>query len=256
MNWINIHTDTLRTEDFLGSEPTERATWLSLLAWCCAQENGGVIIDCKGWKDRMWQQLCGVTKSEVETKSFLFGFEGDNLVVNYYPDDAETKVKTLRENGRKGGRPKKRVPQVVDNKEEKPQGSALVNQMDTICLNEKERKERKGKVKKGKEKKDNKEPVAALPFLSDEFAEAWADWQTYLKQKRKTPTKLTTTKQINQLKKLNEKDAIETINRSIQNGWQGLFPSNEKHSKLSGRANSGSARGDAGAGEGISVPIL
>ena len=149
MNWINIHTDTLRTEDFLGSEPTERATWLSLLAWCCAQENGGIIIDCKGWKDRMWQQLCGVTKSEVETKSFLFGFEGNNLVVNYYPDEAETKVKTLRENGRKGGRPKKRVPQVVDNKAEKPQGSALLNQMDTICLNEK-----KGKVREGKERKE------------------------------------------------------------------------------------------------------
>ena len=251
MNWINIHTDTLRTEDFLGSEPTERATWLSLLAWCCAQENGGVIIDCKGWKDRMWQQLCGVTKSEVETKSFLFGFEGNNLVVNYYPDEAEIKVKTLRENGRKGGRPKKRVPQVVDNKAEKPQGSALVNHMDTICLNEKKRK-----VKEGKGKKRNKEPVAALPFLSDEFAEAWADWQTYLKQKRKTPTQLTTTKQLNQLKKLNEKDAIETINRSIQNGWQGLFPSNEKHNKLTGRANSGGARGDTNAGEGISVPIL
>ena len=251
MNWINIHTDTLRTEDFLGSEPTERATWLSLLAWCCAQENGGVIIDCKDWKDRMWQQLCGVTKSEVETKSFLFGFEGNNLVVNYYPDDAETKVKTLRENGRKGGRPKKRVPQVVDNKAEKPKGSALVNQMDTICLNEKKRK-----VREGKGKKRNKEPVATLPFLSDEFSHTWAEWQTYLKQKRKTPTELTTTKQLNQLKKLNEKDAIETINRSIQNGWQGLFPSDGQDSKLTGRANSGSSRGDTSAGEGISVPIL
>ena len=251
MNWLNINTDTLRTTEFLGQEPRERGTWLCLIGWCCTQENGGIIEGAKLWKDRMWQQLCGVTKSEVETKSFLFGFEGNNLVVNYYPDDAETKVKTLRENGRKGGRPKKRVPQVIDNEAEKPQGSALVNQMDTICLNEKKRK-----VREGKGKKRNKEPVATLPFLSDEFSHTWAEWQTYLKQKRKTPTELTTTKQLNQLKKLDEQDAIETINRSIQNGWQGLFPSDGPDNKLTGRANCGSARGDTSAGEGISVPIL
>ena len=66
MNWININTDTLRSEEYLGAEPVERATWLNLLAWCCAQENGGEIENCREWKDRKWQQLCGVTKTEVE----------------------------------------------------------------------------------------------------------------------------------------------------------------------------------------------
>jgi len=43
MNWINIHTDTLRSEDYLGADPIERATWLNLMGWCCSQENGGMI---------------------------------------------------------------------------------------------------------------------------------------------------------------------------------------------------------------------
>jgi len=140
MNWINIHTDTLRSEEYLGADPVERATWLNLLAWCCAQENGGVIKDCRDWKDRMWQQLCGVTKAEVETNCLLFGFEGQSLKVSFYPKDAEKKVQALRENGRKGGRPKKKPLQLIEDKAEKPKGLALVNQKDTICLNEKKGK--------------------------------------------------------------------------------------------------------------------
>ena len=179
MNWINIHTDTLRSEAYLGADPVERATWLNLLAWCCAQENGGVIEDCREWKDRMWQQLCGVTKSEVETDTRLYSFEGQNLVVEFYPEDMEQKVKKLRSNGRKGGRPKKAASQVPDNEREKPNGFDLLNQKDTICLNEKKRKD-KVKVRKGEATRERESAPAQDQFseLKTKINKLRPEWQS------------------------------------------------------------------------------
>jgi len=158
MNYLNLHTDLLRSEEYIGAEPLERATWLSLLAWCATQENGGIIADCKNWSDRKWQQICGITKSEVETISELYEFKDDNLVVNFYPIESENTVKAKRENGNKGGRPKQ-------TQWEKPCGYPKPNHMDnhevnlteTTRLTETEpqakRKEKKGKEMEGKEKK-------------------------------------------------------------------------------------------------------
>lgn len=108
MNWININTATLDSESFLGAEPSERATWLCLLRYCCGQENGGIIIGARSWKDRKWQQLVRVTIKEVLSSCDLWTWDGDNLTVSFYPTDKETEVQTNRANGAKGGRPPKR----------------------------------------------------------------------------------------------------------------------------------------------------
>ena len=109
MNWLNIQTTTLDSEEFVGSDPVARATWLCLLRYCAGQENGGAIKDCKGWPDRKWQQLARVTKEEVLTDSALWHWEGDTLVLWSYPGEKETEVQHRRErartNGRMGGRP-------------------------------------------------------------------------------------------------------------------------------------------------------
>ena len=123
MNWLNIHTDILRSEAYLGADPIERATWLNLMGWCATQENGGVIEGAQEWKDRKWQQLCGITKTEVETDSELYGFEEGNLVVYFYPAEKEAEVMAKREAGKKGGRPRK----PLKNKGEKPHGLANGN---------------------------------------------------------------------------------------------------------------------------------
>ena len=150
MNWVNIHTETLRGEEYVGAEPSERATWLSLLGWCCAQENDGVIQDCKSWGSRKWQQLCGVTKEEVELASELYFFDGENLVVNFYPIEQQASVKAKRIAGRKGGRPKKTAPEnPILHEEEKPHGLADGNHMGN---HERNVKERKGKESNSKEK--------------------------------------------------------------------------------------------------------
>ena len=107
MNFLNIHTDLLRSEIYLGAEPLERATWLNLMGWCASQENGGLIRGAAGWNDRKWQQVCGITKEEASLVSELYEFgESGEMIVNHYPKAKEEEVKTNRLNGKKGGRPK------------------------------------------------------------------------------------------------------------------------------------------------------
>ena len=103
MNWLNIETTTLDSEEFVGSEPIARATWLCLLRYCVGQENGGRISDCKGWADRKWQQLARVTQAEVSVESALWKWDGDTLEIWAYPVDKESEVKAKREAGRLGG---------------------------------------------------------------------------------------------------------------------------------------------------------
>ena len=140
MNYLNIHTDTLRSAEYLGSEPVERATWLNLMAWCCTQENGGVIKGAADWGDRKWQQLCGVTKAEADMDSRLYGYtRSGSMTVKFYPSEKEREVRTNRLNGAKGGRPKK----------DKPNGNHPVS--DRLNPKESERLEIAETERKGKE---------------------------------------------------------------------------------------------------------
>ena len=111
MNWLNLNIQTLDSENFLGSEPVDRATWLCLLRYCIGQENGGIIADCREWGDRKWQQLIRVTKKEAVRECDLWSWEGRDLIVWGYPVEKEEEIQLKRDraktNGAKGGRPKK-----------------------------------------------------------------------------------------------------------------------------------------------------
>jgi hypothetical protein len=111
MEWLNIHTSTLDSPEFVGAEPGERATWLCLLRYCIGQENGGVIRGCAGWNARKWLQLARVTDEETRARSELFAFEGEDLAVRFYPAESEESVRrrraASRENGKLGRRPRK-----------------------------------------------------------------------------------------------------------------------------------------------------
>lgn len=111
MEFINIPTALFSSPEYIGAEPIQRATWISLLAWCCEQENGGIIEGCRSWGMRRWMQTCGVMDKEVMNGGELYHFDGDNLVVFGYPGGIqellERKRVIARENGKLGGRPKK-----------------------------------------------------------------------------------------------------------------------------------------------------
>jgi len=103
MNWINIKTSDLRSPEFIGSDPTARGTWVAVLGYCYEQENAGRIKSCKAWKDRQWQQVCGVTREEIDSAKSLMSWEDDDLQVWGYPAELENEIKAKRQAGRKGG---------------------------------------------------------------------------------------------------------------------------------------------------------
>ena len=103
MDWINIHRTTLSTEEFLGCDPVQRATWLCLLAYCVDQENGGTICEAGAWGDRRWQQIIRITKAEAQDKCPLWSWDGLDLTVWAYPLEKEAIVQQRRGSGRLGG---------------------------------------------------------------------------------------------------------------------------------------------------------
>lgn len=60
-------------------------------------------------------------------------------------------------------------------------------------------------------------------FQSDEFRKAWKDWQQHRREIRHKLTPLTEQRQLRKLEKFPVATAISMIERSIENGWCGLF---------------------------------
>jgi hypothetical protein len=62
---------------------------------------------------------------------------------------------------------------------------------------------------------------------NEDFKKAWGDWIQYKKESKYKLTTISIKKQLNMLSK-NPEDAIAIIEKSIINGWKGLFPFDEK----------------------------
>lgn len=110
MEYLNISIiKTMQTPEFMDAGDEERGVWIALLGYCCTQENGGVIHNCRVWSDRIWLQSCGTSSERVNLVSGLYYFVGDDLVVFGYPkniqDQVISKRETSRRNGANGGRP-------------------------------------------------------------------------------------------------------------------------------------------------------
>ena len=145
MIWMNIPTAFLRSPEFVGAGPIERATWLSLLGYCCEQENGGEIANSATWKDRRWQQTCGVSLDEVKTESELWSWSFETLVLFAYPTDKEDEVRAKREGGRKGGKASAKARSEAP--DEAPCEAMLEGKLEGEL--QRKRKEGKGKEEKG-----------------------------------------------------------------------------------------------------------
>lgn len=168
MIYLNIKTTDLRRPEMMGSEPVERATWLFLCAYCVEQENDGQIEQCRKWKDRQWQQTCGVTLDEVDSKSDLWAWEGDNLTIYFYPHDKQAEVQAKRVAGKKGGKKSGKVRATRSGESGGPSGhptvSPAVSRSPSIPPAEQDKEcalssalstastERKGRERKGKER--------------------------------------------------------------------------------------------------------
>jgi hypothetical protein len=217
MNWLNIETKTIRSEEYLGSEPIQRATWLNLMAYCADQENGGVIKHCLEWNDRKWMQLLGVTSDEVLDCCELWCFTGSNLRLWGYPKAKEAEVKAKREAGKKGGRPLK-------TKAKKPDGYPISKPSGLTELkgsnNGKERKE-KGKEGNNKKKLSIESIISELEEPRKQMISDWIEYKVEIKSGYK-PVGLKAL--IKKLSKYSDDIIEKSIEDSMANGWRGLFP--------------------------------
>ena len=84
--------------------------------------------------------------------------------------------------------------------------------------------------KKGKRKDSNGANLSPLPEALDtpEFQKAWEEWIAYRKERRQPLTASTVRKQFAELAAWGPTKAVTAIERSIRNGWQGLFDPEEK----------------------------
>ena len=142
MNWLNLELKTLRSTEYLGADPVQRATWINLLSFCADHENGGVIEGSVEWNDRKWMQLTGVTLEEALSECDLWEWKDGGVSVKHYPIAQEQKVKRNRRNGKKGGRPS------ADKADGYPDGQPHGSADGSVSLKRNSNSNRKGIVKK------------------------------------------------------------------------------------------------------------
>jgi len=129
MEWINIHVSVVDSPEFKSAEPVDQATWFKLLRFCCGQENGGIIEKAVVLGDRQWQALACVTLDEVQKKTGLWQFVGDDLEVNFYPETEEKRVKSMRRGGKIGNARRWGKKKSTDSPPDKPADSLPVSEM-------------------------------------------------------------------------------------------------------------------------------
>ncbi len=148
-------------------------------------------------------------------------------------------IEKQRANGAKGGRPRKGKTQ------KKPKRNPTLNSGLTQkkpLEDEIEKENRKNKRGSGGKTKTAK---IEYPFSSEKFMQAWEDWLDYKRDELGFKFKTNKSKQaaLNKLKRDSENDestAMIMIERSIANGWKGLFPlSNELKVVKNGRTSVG-----------------
>jgi hypothetical protein len=174
MNWLNLRTSRLRDPAFIGSDPVARGTWLCVIGYCVELENGGRIVGAKRWKDRQWQQACGVTLKEVNRSEPILSWDGEDLIVWEYPSEKEKEVAHKREvaksNGQLGGRPRL---------------NPETNYEPTSVISDNQRPKAEGE-RKGKEKGNRKEVEDLADKPPSDHSRFIDDWCKYYEARTKT----------------------------------------------------------------------
>lgn len=167
MDFVNYPVALLAQAEIRVLTNAEIGIWARLQAYCTQQENSGVIRGASQWSDRQWL-MAGFDMEDAPEEPTLWYFEGNDLHVLHYQQNIEDRVRTRRENGKKGGRPRKEKPPENPTKtEEKPSE----NLEKTDEKPKRKRKVREGKVKESKEKEGNapQKREECLEFVQEEL---------------------------------------------------------------------------------------
>lgn len=103
MEYINLTITQLNDEAFRRSSLADRGIWLTLLGYCVQQENNGRIAGAKSWTEWDCLQVLGIPRSELDGEHRLWRFDGDDLLVEFYPLAKQREVQAKRRAGRRGG---------------------------------------------------------------------------------------------------------------------------------------------------------
>ncbi len=122
MRFFPVECATVTGTDFSCATFEQQGQWLNLMTYCASQENGGRIEGAAELPEVFFQRSLAMRKEELESECPLWTWDGQDLVVKFYPLENQEKCQTLRENGRRGGR--KRVAKA---KAEKQEANAQAN---------------------------------------------------------------------------------------------------------------------------------
>jgi len=222
MNYLNLRIETLSSEAFLGTEPTNRATWLCLLRYCAQHETGGVISGAADWGNRKWMQLCGVTEEEVSAECDLWRWDGEDLCVCFYPIEQEAELQAKREAGKKYGKSSAKGEQKAE-QGRKGNGNGNGNGKSPQTPQGDDKEPTKS------EKHDAAVGNVLIPsgLDTDEFREVFFDFCAERRERKQYVTDRALKGLLNKLKPHGVNIAIEALQESIANSYQGVFP--EKH---------------------------
>jgi len=100
MVFINIHVSAIDSVEFQSADDSGQATWLKLMRFLCGQEDGDRVRGAANWTDRTWMRTCGVSRKDVNQACQLWRWDGLDLIVKFYPHEAEAAIKAKRKAGK------------------------------------------------------------------------------------------------------------------------------------------------------------
>lgn len=234
MYWINLHSSTLDSPEFVGAEPHQRSTWICLLRFCCGQENAGRISGAASWSDRRWQQLVRITLKEIRSRSELWRFDGEDLLVNFYPIKKENEIKAKRKAGQETVAKRWETQQTPHRSADSSANSSAIS---STPKEQDTEGERKGKGKEGEGEESSaltREQLRSLPPDLDqpEFRAAWADWVSYLTERNHGNPLASQTfdAHLRAIATLTPTAAVEAIRNSIAKHFRQPLPPYPKNS--------------------------
>ena len=80
-----------------------------------------------------------------------------------------------------------------------------------------------GKKEKKERKKEETDIIFPDSLQTEEFKTAWSEWLTFKKESKKKLTPSTAKRQLALLEKSGSANAVKMIQKSIENGWTGIF---------------------------------
>lgn len=114
----------------------------------------------------------------------------------------------------------------------------VVNQVDKVGQQSRQPKAKSSQPGRQHLKKEFKEIFKENVFFSDpQFLEAWGNFEVHRKEIRKPMTEQSAKNVVRKLSAYSVSVAIAALNKSIENGWTGVFPENIKPANSNGHGH-------------------